>query len=141
MKLLNDNVFAQLTAQANAFVAVQTALVESSEGITPEEITAETVIEALQGNSLHGAIAEMQTQVTATQELLTASESALEIATDRVAELEAELSELEGIPAKKPAGITPKSDGGDTGTIAEFADKNKGDTETILAQEIKERLI
>lgn len=142
MKLLNDKEHALLLSQSNAFVAIQTALVESSEGITPEEITADTVIEALQGNSLQGAITELQTQVDATQELLTASELALSTATARVSELETELAALEEIPATPSATITPSGDGGkETMTIAQFADKNVGDTEAILAQAIKEGLI
>lgn len=142
MKLLNDKEHALLSAQAAAFVAVQTALVEASEGITPEEITAETVIEALQGNSLQGAITEVQSQLTATQELLTASELALATATARNSELETELGELEETPATPSATITPSGDGGkETMTIAQFANKNAGDTEAILAQAKKEGLI
>lgn len=142
MKLLNDKEHALLSAQAAAFVAVQTALVEASEGINPEEITAEVVIEALQANANEAALTDAQAQVTATQELLTASELALKTATARVSELETELSELEKLPATPSATITPSGDGGkETMTIAQFANKNAGDTEAILAQAKKEGLI
>ena len=141
MKLLTDDKFALLTGQANAFIAIQTALVEASEDMTAEDITSEAVIEALQGSVLQGALTETETQLTQTQELLAAQELALKTANDRIAELEAELDVLEITPAKKPATITPKSDGGDPDTIAEFADKNQGDTFAILERAKKEGLI
>lgn len=142
MKILNDKEHALLLSQSNAFVAVQTALAESSEGITPEEITAESIIEALQGNANEVALTEAQAQLTTTQDLLTASELALKTANARVSELETELAGLEEIPATPSATIAPASDGGkETMTIAQFANKNVGDTEAILAQAIKEGLI
>lgn len=141
MKLLTDDKFALLTGQANAFIAIQTALVEASEDMTAEDITSETVIEALQGSVLQGALTETKTQLTKTEKLLAEQELALRTANDRIAELEAEMDELELTPAKKPATITPKSDGGDPDTIAEFADKNQGDTFAILERAKKEGLI
>lgn len=142
MKLVKKDKLAILSSHADAFIAIRTAVVDSADGVNPEEITADTIIEALQENANEAAITQAQAQVTATQELLTASESALETANARIAELETELAGLEDFPAAASATITPKGDGGkETLTIAQFADKNKGDTEAILAQAKKEGLI
>lgn len=142
MKILNDEKYALLSAQAAAFEAIKTAMIESSEGLDPEEITAESVVEALQGDALQGAITEVQSKLDATNELLTASETALKTANARITELEAELAELDVTPATTTATIAPQSEaGGKAETIAEFADRNKGDTQAILKMAMDENLI
>lgn len=142
MKILNDDRFAQLSAQAEAFVAIQTAMVEASEGVNPEEITSESIIEALQANTDNSALVETQTKLTETQELLTAEQLALQLANDRITALEAEVAELEKLPGANPATISSKGEpSGEPVSISAFADKNKGDTEAILAQALKEGLI
>ena len=142
MKILNDEKYALLSAQAAAFEAIKTAMIESSEGLDPEEITAESVVEALQGDALQGALTEVQSNLDATNELLTASETALETANARITELEAELAELDVTPATTTATIAPQGEaGGKAETIAEFADRNKGDTQAILKMAMEENLI
>lgn len=142
MKILNDEKYALLSAQAAAFEAIKTAMIESSEGLDPEEITAESIVEALQGDALQGALTEVQSKLDETNKLLTASETALEAANARITELEAELAELDVTPATTTATIAPQGEaGGQAETIAEFANKNRGDTEAILAKAQKEGLI
>lgn len=142
MKLVKKTLLAQLQTRADAFSAIVEAVVQSSEGITAQDVTAETIIEALQDNADTEALSQAQTALDTANQQLTDAQTNLETANDRVAELEAELSELEGLPAKNPAGIAPKSDAGEnTDTIADFANKNAGDTEAILAQAKKEGLI
>lgn len=142
MKILNDEKYALLSAQAAAFEAIKTAMIESSEGLDPEEITAESVVEALQGDALQGALTEVQSKLDATNELLTASEKAFEAANARITELEAELAELDITPATTTTTIAPQGeDGGQAETIAEFADRNKGDTQAILKMAMEENLI
>lgn len=142
MKILNDEKYALLSAQAAAFETIKTAMIESSEGLDPEEITAESIVEALQGDALQGALTEVQSKLDETNKLLTASETALETANARITELEAELAELDLTPATTTATIAPQGeDGGQAETIAEFANKNRGDTEAILAKAQKEGLI
>lgn len=142
MKLLTDDKFALLTGQANAFIAIQTALVEASEDMTAEDITSETVIEALQAATGESGDAELQTQLTEAQTQLTTAQTALETANTRITELEAEVAELDGIPATEGAKIVAKGEaGGKPVSLSEFANKNKGDTQAILEQAKKEGLI
>ena len=119
----------------------QTAMVEASEDITAEDITSEVVIEALQESVLQAALTETQSSLDKANQLLTAEQEALEVANTRIAELEAEMQELEDTPATTPAEINPKSDGGEPESIAEFANRNRGNTQAILAQALKDGLI
>lgn len=77
MKILNDKDYGQLHANATAFAAIVTAMVEASEGVDPAEITSESIVAALQANAdtsaIETALAEAQTQLTEAQTLLTAS--------------------------------------------------------------------
>ena len=142
MKILNDEKFNLLQSQASAFSAVVTAMVEASEDLKPEEITADTIIEALQDNVSETLIANLQTQLIEAKELLTAEQTALQTANDRIAALEAEVEELENLPAAEPATITSSGEpNAEKMSIAEFANKNKGNTEAILEMARKENLI
>lgn len=146
MKLLNDDKYALLMGQASAFVAIQTALVEASDDMSAEDITSDMVIEALQNNDhasqMSDDLAATQAKLDIATEQLTDSQTALEAANARIEELEAEMRELDLTPATPPASLTPKSDAGEnTDTLAEFANKNKGNTQAIIAQAQKEGLI
>lgn len=142
MKLVKKTLFSQLQTRADAFDAIVNSVVQSSEGATPEDITAETIIEALQANTDDAALTEAQTKLTETQDLLTAKQTALQTATDRITELETEVKTLGGFPADKPASINSKGEPtGESMTLAQFADKNKGNTEAILAMAVEEGLI
>lgn len=142
MKILNDEKFALLSAQADAFTAIQTAMVEASDGVKPEEITADSIIEALQADTDESELVSAQTQLTETQTLLTSEQSALATANDRITALEAEVKTLGGFPADNPASISSKGEpDGEPMTIAQFADKNKGNTQAILAMALKDGLI
>lgn len=142
MKILNDEKFALLTSQANSFLAIQTAMVEASEGVNPEEITAESIIEALNQNGNDVVLIEAQNNLTEAQAQLAEISAQLDTANTRITALEAELNELEETPAKATATIAPTGDAnGETETIAEFATKNRGNTEAILAKALKEGLI
>lgn len=142
MKLVKKDRLAIITANAEAFEAIRNTLMESNEGANPEEITAQTIIEAMEHPVLQAALTETETQLTETQALLAAETEALETANARIAELEAEMEELDATPAKEPATITPKGDAsGEVETIAEFANKNIGNTQDILAMAQKDGLI
>lgn len=142
MKILNDEKFALLSAQAAAFEAIKTAMIESSEGLDPEEITAESIIEALNENGNDVVLIEAQNNLTEAQTQLTEMSDKFEAANARITELEAELAELDLTPATTTATIAPQGEvGGKAETIAEFANKNRGNTEAILAKALKEGLI
>lgn len=146
MKLVKKTLLAQLQSQADAFNAIVAVVIESSEGTNPEDVTAETIIEALQSNAadtdltaVQTALTEANNQLTQAQNQLTAEQTALETANARIQELE---DELNNDPADVTSVIVPKGDGGDnTETIAQFADKNKGNTQAILAMAVKDGLI
>ena len=142
MKLVKKTLLSQLQTRADAFDAIVDSVVKSSEGATPEDITAETIIEALQANTDDAALTEAQNKLTKTQDLLTAKQTALQTANDRITELETEVKTLEKLPGDNPAGISSKGEpDGEAMTLAQFADKNVGDTQAILAMAVKDGLI
>lgn len=140
-KILKDSTYDELKAKADGYDAIVAKLGESSEGFDLSEFTADSIIEIIEsGAQIDDALAaETQKELETAQARITELETELETANARVTELEQELDET---PAEQSAEITAKGEnGGEEQDIAKFADKNKGDTASILAQAQKEGLI
>lgn len=106
-----------LKVKANNYDTIVNALVKNNEGLTPEEVTSELIVNALTSDN--------EDVINLTSQLQTAG--------NRVIELEAENKELRRLPGGTPAPIA--SDGeskGEVEDLASFADKNAGDTVAIL---------
>ncbi len=135
MKVLKDSQFDELKRNADAFSAVVAAMVEHGEGITAEEITAETVIQAMQSETPQ-EVADLQPDLDAAASRIGQLETELNEATTRVAELE---QELDITPAAAPATITSTGETtGEKEDILAFAKKNAGDPFVILAEAEKQ---
>lgn len=134
MKILSDKQFEKMQADAASFQAIVSTMVESGEDITAEDITAETVIQALQeagqedtqgGEDLHPALDASNARIS---EL----EGALETANTRIAQLEQELDET---PAETAATISSKGETtAEKQDILDFAKKNADDPFAVLAE-------
>lgn len=115
-----------LRAKANNYDAIVNALVKNNEGLTPEEVTSELIVNAL----------------TSENEDVVNLTSRLETATNRVSELEAENKELRRLPGGTPAPISSSGEPkGEVEDLASFADKNAGDTVAILNRCVEEGII
>jgi hypothetical protein len=129
--------------KSKGFDAIVQAILAANEDTKAEDITAADVIEILNAaadaNKGTDATAAIQQQLDTETARVAVLETELETANNRIAELEADLS---GTAAEPPATIVSKGEaGGKEMTIAQFADKNKGDTQAILEQLKKEGLI
>lgn len=139
MKFLNDSTYNEMKEKADHFDRIVDTVLENSESIQREDVTADSIIEAMQNENPETENSELQTQLDTATARVAELETELETSNARVAELEQELDET---PAEQPATITAKGESsGEDMNIAKFADKNKGDTEAILAQAQKEGLI
>ncbi len=142
MKLLNDEKFNALTAQADAFCKI-VAHITNNGDIKAEEVTAESIIEALQqesgndtdGSELQSKITDLQSKNEDLQKDITAKDA-------KISELQAQLDELEETPAEQSATIVSKGDNnGKVESIVDFADKNAGNTQAILEKAQAEGLL
>ena len=140
-KILKDSTYDELKAKADRLDAIVAKLRESAVGFDLDELTGESIIDFIEtGSKIDEALeADTQAELETAKTRITELEKELETANARVAELEKELDET---PAEEPAAITAKGEtGGEEQDIAKFADKNKGNTVSILAQAQKEGLI
>lgn len=138
MKLLKDNQFEELTARANAFLAIVSAMVESGEDIKAEEITSDVVIQALQQAAENGVAGsdDLQQDLDTANARITELEGEITTANSRIAELEKELDET---PGSAPATITSKGEpNAEKQDILDFAKKNAGDPFAVLAEAEKQ---
>ncbi len=142
MKFLNDEKFNALTAQADAFGKVVAHITKSGD-IKAEEVTAESIIEALQqesgdeveGSKLLAKITDLQTKNEDLQKDITAKDA-------KIKELQAQLDEMDETPAEESAAIVSKGEqNGKSESVTEFADKNAGNTAAILAKAKEEGLL
>lgn len=138
MKLLKDNQFEELKAKADAFQAIVSAMVESGDGITTDDITSDTVIQALQqvAEEFTNEDEDIQSALDSANARILELESQLTTANIRIAELEKELDET---PGESPATITSVGEtSAEKKDILEFAKKNAGDPFAILAEAEKQ---
>lgn len=138
MKILKDNQFEELRAQADSYSSIVTAMVESGEGITAEDITAETVIQALQqvGEPEANDVEDLQPALDAANMRATELEGELAAANSRIVELESQLDET---PGEVTATITSKGEpSAEKQDILDYAKKNAGDPFAILAEAEKQ---
>lgn len=138
MKILKDNQFEELRAQADSYSSIVTAMVESGEGITAEDITAETIIQALQqvGEPEANEVEDLQPALDEANTRATELEGELAAANSRIVELESQLDET---PGEDTATITSKGEpSAEKQDILDYAKKNAGDPFAILAEAEKQ---
>lgn len=138
MKLLKDNQFEELTARANAFLAIVSAMVESGEDIKAEEITSDIVIQALQQAAENNTPGndDLQQDLDTANARITELEGELTTSNNRIAELEKELDET---PGDNPATITSKGEtNGEKQDILDFAKKHADDPFAVVAEAEKQ---
>lgn len=137
MKFLNDNDYKSLKQKADHFDSIAQAIVAAGENITAADVTAETVIEALQkgGSGETGDITALQARVNELESLVSERDNT-------ITGLNAQIADFNGAAAGDPSTIIPDGEpGSKEEDIATFADKNKGDTQAILERCKKEGLI
>lgn len=135
MKFLNDKDYNALKVKADHFNTIVNAIVENGEGITAEDVTAETVIQAMQQEAPESDTSDLQTRIEKISEDNTDLKTQLETANARVAELEKELNET---PAEQPATITSKGEAGEKQDILDFAKKHADNPFAVLAEAEKQ---
>jgi phage shock protein A len=135
MKILNDNKFTELLAKADNFDRIVAAMIDSSDNMKAEDLSADVVIEALNhvaesDDSEHQAeIALLNSQLSDLQSKLTAAET-------KIKELEAE---LDSTPAAPTATIVAKGEpSADPMDINDFARKN-ADNPFLVIEEMKKQ--
>lgn len=156
MKFLNDKDYNALKAKADHFDAIVAHVLANGENIKAEDVTAETVIQSMQNDS-DSEESELQqpgteSQTAASEPETNSEESEVEETDDLQAQLDTANATIESLneriasfnsaPAADPVAIAPKSDpDAQEMDIAAFANKNKGDTNAILARAKEEGLI
>lgn len=138
MKILNDNKFTEISTKADNFDRIVAAIVTDSDDMKVEDVTVETVIEALQhiseldDSELHADIDSLESQVSDLKEQLVAAQA-------RIVELE---NELDTWPAELSATIVAKGEpSAEPMDINEFARKNADNPFLVLEEMKKQQLI
>ncbi len=137
MKILNDNKFTEISTKADNFDRIVAAIVTDSDDMKIEDVTVETVIEALQlpeslDLELHADIDSLESQVSDLKEQLVAAQA-------RIVELE---NELDTWPAELSATIVAKGEpSAEPMDINEFARKNADNPFLVLEEMKKQQLI
>lgn len=137
MKILNDNKFTEISTKAENFDRIVAAIVTDSDDMKIEDVTVETVIEALQlpeslDLELHADIDSLESQVSDLKEQLVAAQA-------RIVELE---NELDTRPAELSATIVAKGEpSAEPMDINEFARKNADNPFLVLEEMKKQQLI
>lgn len=153
MKLLNPSVYAALKNKADGYDAIIAAIVSNGEDISPDEVTADTVIQMLNDpgeedpqdptandDSATDAETDTEDEDPADEDPDvdpanddTDIQAELDAANATIASLQEEIAAFNAAPAEDPATIAPKSEpGAQEMDLATFADKNAGDTHAIL---------
>lgn len=139
MKFLNDKDYNAMKGKADNFDAIVEAIVKNGDNITNEDVNADTIIEAIQQENQTEDHSDMLSQLKAANARVVELESEIKTAKARISELEMELDEA---PGAEPAVISAKGEpSAEPLSIDQFANKNIGDTDAILAQAEKEGLI
>jgi TolA-binding protein len=150
MKFLNDNDYKSLKEKADSFDSIVNAIVGAGEEVSAADVTAETVIEALQADhgetadagTLQQRVTELEGQVSERDTTIEELQSQVSERDTTIGELNTRIADFEGAPAEDPAQIIPEGEpSSKEEDIAAFANKNKGDTRAILEQCKKEGLI
>jgi len=128
MKFLKDDEYLALKTKADNYGIVVSAAVSVKSDLEPETATPEQVVEAL------SSAQENEDNATELQTQLEAANQRAETAESRVTELETENKTLKGIPAETTATVKTDADTIEKESIAQFADKNVGNTAAILKQ-------
>jgi len=139
MKFLTDQQYNELKEKSDAFSQVVTAIIGNSEGVEAKDITAEHIIEALQGEGEGAQIVDLQPQLDTANARITELEGELETSNSRVTELE---EELDSKPAEETAKITSKGEKtGEKKDLVDFAKENQNDPFAVIEQAKKEGFI
>jgi septal ring factor EnvC (AmiA/AmiB activator) len=138
MKILNDNKFIDLKTKADNFELIVAAMLDSSDNMKEEDISADVIIEALKSidesddSQLNAEIDALKSQLSDLQMKLTAAET-------KIKELEAE---LDSTPAAPTATIVAKGEpSADPMDIIDFARKNADNPFLVLEEMKKQQLI
>lgn len=141
-KILKDSTYAELKAKADAMERIILS-VQSEEApeMTIEEQT-DAIIAALESASEenNGSLLEaVQVQLDAANVQISDLQMQLQDANNNIVALQ---NEIDNIPAEAPASIAAKNEpGAKEQTLADFANKNAGDTAAIIARAKEEGLI
>ena len=136
MKFLNDSTYTEMKDKADKFDLIVNAVVENGEDIKPEDITADTIIQALQNETPEADDSDLQTQIDTLTETNSDLQTQLETANSRIAELEKELDET---PGAAPATITSKGEpNAEKQDILDFAKKHADNPFAVLAEAEKQ---
>lgn len=141
MKVLKDNQFNEMKAKADNFDLIVDSILQNSIDMNAEDVTAQSIIDALQADPVTEQPDEsaLQNQINQSTAENVRLKTELDMANSRVAELQQQLDET---PAEMPAAITSKGEpGGEGVSMAQFADKNAGDTHAILNKMKEEGII
>jgi hypothetical protein len=132
-KILKDSEYTSLKLKADNYDAIVAEIVKANSNLTSEEITPEVITEAISKENEPNA--DIQAK-------LTDMETQLKTANVRITELETENANLKESAGEQPAGVKTKSEmTGEKESLKEFADKNAGDTQAILAKAKEEGFI
>lgn len=101
MKILKDNEHELLVKKAANYDAVVSAIVENGAGISAEDITAQTILNAMEPKDEAVVDTTAEDELTDTVETLNAEIKTL---TNRAEAAEARVAELEDVPAEEPVG-------------------------------------
>lgn len=142
MKFLNNEDYNALKAKAEGFDKLVNTVVENGENIKAEDVTAETIIEALQREETPADSSDLQKTI----DTLTAEKADLQTklsaANQKATDLQSQLDELDTEPAETETNIVSKGEqSGAEMDIAKFADANKGDTNAIIAKMKEEGIL
>ncbi len=117
-KFIKTETYNELIQARDNWNSIATHIAESSDGISPESVTTQMVIDAL-GND--------------TEELLEAQ--------GKIKELETQVQNLRNSAGHDGAHIIADGDGKETDDLGSFLEKNKGNNETIINRLRSEGLI
>lgn len=125
-KILSKKDFDALSAKANNFDNIVSAIVANNPGLKPEDVTMETIEELMQNDSSDETDPELQLRF----ETLQTDYNTVVQERDGLQE---QVTNLLNAAGEDPAVITSTGEAsGKTETLLDFANKNKGDTAAII---------
>ena len=139
MKFLNDKDYNAIKAKAEYFDTIVETVLKNSENVKTEDVTAEMIIEAIEGSTSDDN-SDVLSQLNTANERVAQFKADLENANSKVAKLETQLKkansrvtelekEIEEIPGEQPAAISSKGEhNAEKSSVVDFANKHKGDT-------------
>ena len=136
MKILTTDQFSALKDKADQFDKLAAHILENSEGITAQDVTAEAILDMLKPDEAEAgeneAVKEMKKQIQDLTVTLTAAEA-------ERSKLQQEVELLRGLPAEEPTLKTPAGDPRESSLeeVLNFARKNPGNT-LAITQKLRE---